>query len=132
MTTTATKRTALAIAASITLGTSGLIGYSVLDQAYASTPAPSVRFDDSAKLDASTIRDLRIPRPHFEEDDAQWNCLLDGDHHCAHVPACWTEHKSGPSDDEYPDERICGYADHAPAGSDGFVFGDFTHNPVIR
>jgi hypothetical protein len=66
-------------------------------------------------------------RPHYEEDDPQWNCQLDGDHRCAHVPACWTEHKVS-----LPDERLCGYADGAAPLSDGWVFGDYVHDVSVR
>lgn len=69
----------------------------------------------------------QAPRPHYEEDDPQWNCQLDGDHKCGHVPACWTEHKR-----DLPDERLCGFADGAAPDSDGFVFGDFMHDTNIR
>ena len=66
-------------------------------------------------------------RPHYEEDSPQWNCQLDGDHKCGHVPACWTEHKS-----ELPDERLCGLADHAAPVSDGWVFGDYMRDTTVR
>jgi hypothetical protein len=66
-------------------------------------------------------------RPHYEEDDPQWNCQLDGDRQCGHVPACWTEHKV-----LLPDERLCGFADGAAPLSDGWVFGDYYHDSRIR
>ena len=71
-------------------------------------------------------------RPHYEEDSPQWNCQLDGDRQCGHVPACWTEHKLNPWVDEYPDERLCGMADTAALNSDGFVFGDYMRDADVR
>jgi major membrane immunogen (membrane-anchored lipoprotein) len=81
----------------------------------------------------STTMAAQVQRPHYEEDDPMWNCQLDGDRKCGHVLACWTEHKRGsslPADARA--ERLCGYADGAGAGSDGWVFGDFMHDAVIR
>lgn len=73
-----------------------------------------------------------VDPPHHEEDDPQWNCQLDGDRKCNHVPACWTEHKTSPDSDEYPDERLCGFADMAAPNSDGWVYGDYVHDTVVR
>lgn len=108
---------AIAVAAFITLTVGGIVGYTVADNAHS--------HDTSAAAHAGSV-----VRPHYEEDDPQWNCQLDGDHDCGHVPACWTEHK--PADPAPSDERLCGFADKAAPGSDGWVFGDFMHNTAIR
>lgn len=98
MTTTATKRIALALSTAITLSTSGIIGYSVLDHAYASTRAPSVH----------------APASTCEENQPCWDCRTMGNPLCGSDYATWDEPNAAmPSGYE----RIYGQLSQMPAGS---------------